>query len=103
MKTIACLILVTADLILALPSFSAGLPAGEKKHRYDLSASELAITVATPAAPTIQTNGPSQVQPTSVQFNGSVIANNSPTVAWFDWGTTTSYGNTTSSQDGGSE
>ena len=44
----------------------------------------------------------STITPTSATLNGTVNPNGWPTTAWFQWGTTTNYGNLTSVTDLGS-
>ena len=62
----------------------------------------LAILILTPlaaraAAPTIQTLYASDITTNSATLNGSVSPNGLATTARFEWGTTTNYGNLTSS------
>ncbi len=47
--------------------------------------------------PTVTTNSPSSVSQASATLNGYVYPNNSSTDAWFEWGTTPSFGNNTGS------
>lgn len=52
--------------------------------------------------PTVTTNSPSAVSQASATLNGFVYPNNSSTDAWFEWGTTPSFGNNTGSVNYGS-
>jgi phosphodiesterase/alkaline phosphatase D-like protein len=53
------------------------------------------VSFTTPAvAPTVTTNAATSITSSSAVLNGSVNANNATTVAVFDWGLTTAYGNT---------
>ncbi|MCH8028668.1 MAG: hypothetical protein IH874_01895 [Candidatus Dadabacteria bacterium] len=45
--------------------------------------------------PTVTTDPATSVGSSSATLNGTVNPNGSPLTAWFEWGTTTSYGNTT--------
>jgi hypothetical protein len=47
-----------------------------------------------PSAPTVTTDAPSEVYSTTVKLNGSVYPNGSSTNYYFQYGTTTAYGNT---------
>src|SRR5207244_8057 len=49
-------------------------------------------------APTVTTNGAGSVTSTSATLNGRVNPNGLGTTSYFQWGTTTAYGNTTSAQ-----
>jgi hypothetical protein len=49
-------------------------------------------------APLVATGTASSVQFTSAVLNGTLIANGAAATAWFDWGATTYYGNSTTSQ-----
>ncbi|MSU58712.1 MAG: hypothetical protein EXS35_11140 [Pedosphaera sp.] len=53
-------------------------------------------------SPTATTAAASSLTTTSAVLNASVNPNNLPTTAWFDWGPTTSYGNSTAPQNLGS-
>ena len=53
------------------------------------------------SAPTVQTNAATNVQQTSATLNGSVNPNGANTAYWFEYGTTQSFGNTTSQQNAG--
>ncbi len=53
-------------------------------------------------APIPTTEPASAVQVTSAVLNGTVIPNLAPATAWFQWGLTTNYGNTTAAQQLGS-
>src|ERR1051326_2396617 len=48
------------------------------------------------------TLAPDQLANTSGRLNGQANPSGSPTVAWFEWGTDTNYGNLTTKQDVGS-
>ena len=50
------------------------------------------------AAPTVTTNAASNVTNNSATFNGRVNPNGLPTTAYFQWGATTAFGTTTSTQ-----
>ncbi|MFH0889255.1 MAG: hypothetical protein V1871_08630 [Planctomycetota bacterium] len=62
----------------------------------------LTFTTAAPPPPTCTTNPATNITSTSTTLNGTVIPNGSSTNAYFQWGTTASYGNTTTSQSIGS-
>jgi N-acetylneuraminic acid mutarotase len=51
--------------------------------------------------PSVQTLPATGVIPPTATLNGQVIPNNSDTAAWFNWGTTTNYGNQTTRQSAG--
>lgn len=53
-------------------------------------------------APSVTTQPATNITQSSATLNGAVNPNNAPTTAWFEWGQTTSLGNTTSSQSFGS-
>lgn len=53
--------------------------------------------------PTVTTNPATGIGQTSVDLQGTVNPNNSSTNTWFEWGTDSSLGNTTSSTDIGSD
>lgn len=48
-----------------------------------------------PEPPGVQTTSATYVSATSATLNGYVSANGAPTSVWFEWGTSTGYGNTT--------
>lgn len=52
------------------------------------------VSVLTPSAPTVVTNAATNVAQTTATLNGSVNPEGVNTQVFFDWGTTTSYGNT---------
>jgi hypothetical protein len=56
----------------------------------------------TVTGPSISTLDASQIAATSAQLNGLAVTAPGPTTAWFQWGTTASYGNTTAQQNIGS-
>jgi len=60
---------------------------------------DLAFIVPIPAAPTVSTLDASNLKTNSAALNGSVNPNGQPAVAWFEWGTTTNYGNATIGQN----
>lgn len=64
---------------------------------------ESGVTVTFPAtsAPTATTNAATSVTGTGATLNATVNPQGSATTAYFEWGTTTSYGNTTPWQDAG--
>jgi hypothetical protein len=51
-------------------------------------------TFTVPLPPSVTTLAATAVVPTSALLNGTVIPNNAPTLAVFQWGTSTSYGST---------
>ena len=53
------------------------------------------VTVTAVSPPFVFTEPAQSVTGTSAQLNGMVTPNGLPTVAWFEWGTTTAYGNQT--------
>jgi len=87
-------------------------PVGEYAVRIRVSCSqdasdekELTIRVNPPPAsipPTVQTSSPIEVEENRATLRGSVNPQGWPTEAWFEWGTTTSYGNATPTQNVGS-
>ncbi|HEX7608393.1 MAG TPA: amidase domain-containing protein [Candidatus Cryosericum sp.] len=61
------------------------------------------FSVALPSTgPTVTTNGVTFLGQTSVILNATVNPNGKDTYAYFQWGTTTAYGNTSTPQDKGS-
>ena len=72
------------------PSFSDG-------HLYVRSTREVInVNVSPPAsAPSVTTLGASNITTTTATLNGMVNPNGAATSAWFQWGLTTNYGNTT--------
>ncbi len=50
------------------------------------------------SAPTVTTNTPTNLNGNSVTLNGSVTANGADTIVYLQWGTSSSYGNATTSQ-----
>jgi hypothetical protein len=56
----------------------------------------------TPTPPTVATNSASSISTSGARLNGSADPNGSSTSAWFQWGTTTAYGNVTSATSLGS-
>ena len=54
------------------------------------------VSVATTVPPTVVTSDPTMVTVTSVRLNGTVNPNGLTASGWFQYGTTTSYGNATS-------
>lgn len=59
-------------------------------------------TVSGPFLPLATTLAADQFTPDSARLNGLVNPVGRPTVAWFEWGTTTNYGNVTATQPVGS-
>ncbi len=55
---------------------------------------DVSLYVTTPA-PTVSTGAASQIASSSAQLNGSVNPNGTSTSYWFDYGTTSSYGDST--------
>jgi hypothetical protein len=64
--------------------------------------SDVPLTTSANPAPTVTTGTASGIMPTGATLNGTVNPNGSATSAYFEWGLTTSYGNTTSPQSMGS-
>ena len=62
----------------------------------------LAMTYNIPKAPTVTTGSATNVTGGTATLNGTVNPNGSSTTYYFQWGTTTSYGNNTSSTSAGS-
>lgn len=62
----------------------------------------LQLRVARFLPPAASTTPANSITSTSAVLNASVNPNGLPTTAWFDWGTTTNYGSTTSAQSLGS-
>ncbi len=54
------------------------------------------------AAPTVWTNAATSVYQSTAALNGQVNPNSNFTTAWFEWGASSSFGNTTASQSMGS-
>jgi hypothetical protein len=67
-----------------------------------LYAGSAGIFVLEQAPLTVLTGSASSITQTTAILNGSVNPNGSPTTAWLEWGTTSAYGNQTSSQSLGS-
>src|SRR5512139_3712656 len=61
-----------------------------------------ALSVPVSAQPFATTQAPGPVTETTATLNGMATPNGSPTVAWFEWGTNSSYGQTTTPVDVGS-
>jgi phosphodiesterase/alkaline phosphatase D-like protein len=59
-------------------------------------------TFTTTASPGVATGDATSIAPTSATLNGTVNPNGLSTSWWFDYGTSTSYGSRTSSQNAGS-
>jgi pimeloyl-ACP methyl ester carboxylesterase len=57
--------------------------------------SDMTFTTSTQSAPTVQTLAASAVTNTSAQLNGSINPNGANTTAYFEYGTTVSYGSKT--------
>jgi pimeloyl-ACP methyl ester carboxylesterase len=60
------------------------------------------FTATCGGAPTVTTGSATSVAQTSATLNGTIIPNGLSTSGWFEWGKTTSYENTTSSDSLGS-
>jgi hypothetical protein len=67
-----------------------------------LEAVSIVNLVPVAASPTVETKAVSGVKTSRGTLNGTVNPNGLPTTYYFQWGTTTSYGNVTSSQSAGS-
>ena len=65
----------------------------------DESAPSQSFYFQTPSAPSVQTLAPTNVSFTSATFEGLVNPHGSDTTAYFEWGTTTNYGNVTTQTD----
>jgi len=85
-----------------------GLTAGTTYH-YRLVATSTAGTtrgadgvVTTTAAPQVVTGSATNVTPSSATLNGTVNPSGRATTWFFDYGTTTGYGNKTATKDAGS-
>jgi hypothetical protein len=65
---------------------------------------DMSFTTPPPAVvpPTVTTETATSVTSSSATLNGTVNPNGAPTTGWFQWGTTTSYGNTSPTFSGGS-
>lgn len=59
---------------------------------------DMSFTMPSPTVnpPTVTTDAATSIASSSAYLNMTVNPNGSPTTAWFEWGTTTSYGNITS-------
>ena len=53
------------------------------------------------AAPSVTTTNPASITTNSATLNGSANPSGLATTAWFEWGTTTNYGNLTAAQSAG--
>lgn len=79
----------------------AGLTYYYRVRAYNASGDSLysneayATTLAASSPPTAITNSAANVNGSSVTLNGAVNPNGAATAAYFEWGTTTSYGNST--------
>jgi hypothetical protein len=62
----------------------------------------LAIFSANAQVPYVKTQVAGPVRATTATLNGMAVPRSNATVAWFEWGTDTSYGNVTPSQSIGS-
>jgi len=60
------------------------------------------LSFSTPTPPTVATLPASAVGPTDATLNGTANPQGVNTIAWFEWGTTTNYGNVTPQQSVGS-
>ena len=87
-------------ILLCVVFVSSGALEAAGLRTYDLSLDHFSLTVATP--PTVVTTGPTQVQSTSVELNGSINPNGSATSGWFEWGLAPAFGNSTATQPKGS-
>ncbi len=68
----------------------------KKSSPYDFSNSKFYVSAGTAVVPTVFTNAATLITQTTAQLNSSVNPNGDATSAHFDWGLTTSYGNSTS-------
>ncbi|MDB6028314.1 MAG: regulatory domain of in-like proprotein convertase, partial [Verrucomicrobiales bacterium] len=63
---------------------------------------DVTFTTALSSAPLATTLAPTAITPTNAILNGTVNPNSASTTVWFDWGTTTNYGNQTAQTNVGS-
>lgn len=96
----------TANVAVSAPI--SGLTTGRTYH-FRLVATNTAgtangsdLTFSTALAPIAVTSAATNVAATSATFNGAVTPNGRPTSWYFEYGTTTGYGSTTSSKNAGS-
>lgn len=61
----------------------------------------LHVTLATNVSPVVSTVPATLITTNSATLNGTVLPMQNPTAAWFEWGTDTTYGNSTTPQDMG--
>ncbi len=91
--------MVSATNALFLNNLISGLSAGILYH-YQLVASNSAgtatgVDLTFTASPTVTTLPASDIGPAGATLNGSVVADGADSTAWFQYGTTTNYGNAT--------
>ncbi len=87
----------TAKLVLPAGTYYWSVQAIDSVMAGGLFAAEQTFTISAPAAG-VHVHLPSSLQPTSVALNGEANARGVSTAVWFEWGETTSYGQTTPSQ-----
>jgi alpha-tubulin suppressor-like RCC1 family protein len=82
----------------------SGLIGGQVYHYHVVASNtagmafSAALTFATTPEPEVTTLAAGNIGPVSATLNGSVRPNTLPTLAYFEYGTTTSYGSTTATQ-----
>src|SRR5205085_812648 len=62
------------------------------------SGADVEFVTPVPLTPTVTTLAASEVTTSAAVLNGTVNPNGRDTTAWFEWGTTTNYGNATAVQ-----
>ena len=77
------------------------LPAGRHQRLRDDVGADRTNRTAVPAAPLATTSASESVGSSQARLAGRVAANGTASTAWFEWGTTTAYGNVTSAQSVG--
>lgn len=84
------------------PAFDVPPPVADLSIALPCQGSASPVTVITPL-PSATTTAASDVQATSAVVNGTVDPDGAATSVWFDWGTSTSYGQQTAAVSAGSQ
>jgi hypothetical protein len=96
---------VTNDL--PFPQGLSGLTPGTTYHFRGVASNSFGmawgtnVSFTTLSGPSVTTLGATGVGATNATLNGSINPNENASSAWFEWGTTTNYGNTTAPQSRG--
>jgi hypothetical protein len=100
-NTTAATNLSASTTFVAVSNVLAGLTQGAAYHYRLMASNSFGLSIGndaiftTPVAPTVVTLAASGTVPTSTTLNGTVLPNAGATTAWFAYGTSASYGNTT--------